>query len=169
MASVNKVIILGRLTKDPEVRFTQSGKAVCKLNVATSEQWVDKNSHEKVQKSEFHRVTIWDKPAENAGKYLVKGSEVYLEGKLKTSSYDKDGVKHYVTEILTNDLRYVSTKAANEKLKENSGDKPNNSNSGKKQSNNSNHSSSNDEPPGSNEMPDFDDFGGNPGDDDIPF
>lgn len=168
MASVNKVIILGRLTKDPEVRFTQSGKAVCKLNVATSEQWVDKNSHEKVQKSEFHRVTIWDKAAENAGKFLVKGSEVYLEGKLKTSSYEKEGVKHYVTEILTNDLRYVSTKAANEKLKESSGEKPVNSNSNsgsRKPANNSNH----EDPPGSNEEPDFNDFGGNPGDDDIPF
>lgn len=168
MASVNKVIILGRLTKDPEVRFTQSGKAVCKLNVATSEQWVDKNSHEKVQKSEFHRVTIWDKAAENAGKFLVKGSEVYLEGKLKTSSYEKEGVKHYVTEILTNDLRYVSTKAANEKLKESAGEKPansGNSNSGSRKQNNSNH----EDPPGSNEEPDFSDFGGNPGDDDIPF
>lgn len=168
MASVNKVIILGRLTKDPEVRYTQSGKAVCKLNIATSEQWVDKTSHEKVQKAEFHRVTIWDKMAENAGKYLVKGSEVYLEGKLQTTSYEKEGVKHYVTEIQSNDLRYVSTKATNEKLKENSGDNkeqkpPQKNNSGSRKQ------PDNDEPPGSNEMPDFNDFGGNPGDDDIPF
>ncbi len=168
MASVNKVIILGRLTKDPEVRFTNTGKAVCKLNVATSESWVDKNTHERVQKPEFHRVTIWDKMAENAGKYLTKGSEVYLEGKLQTSSYEKDGIKHYVTEIQSNDLRYVSTKAANEKLKESAGDNkeqkpPQKNNSGSRKQPDA------DDPPGSNEMPDFNDFGGNPGDDDIPF
>lgn len=170
MASVNKVIILGRLTKDPEVRFTNTGKAVCKLNVATSESWVDKNTHERVQKPEFHRVTIWDKMAENAGKYLTKGSEVYLEGKLQTSSYEKDGIKHYVTEIQSNDLRYVSTKAANEKLKESAGEKPSNpSSSSNSNSRKPSNNSPSDEPPGSNEMPDFNDFGGNPGDDDIPF
>ena len=177
MASVNKVIILGRLTKDPEVRFTQSGKAVCKLTIATSKQWVDKNSHERVQKSEFHRVTVWDKIAENAGKFLVKGSEVYVEGELQTSSYEKEGVKHYVTEIQSNDLRYVSTKATNEKLKENSGNqeqKPNTPNSGNSNNSRPSNNQNNgdwENPPGSNEVPepDFNDFGGNPGDDDIPF
>ena len=97
--SVNKCIILGNLTRDPEIRSAGDRK-VANLTVATSEVWRDKNSGERKEKSEFHRVTIWSeglvKVAEN---YLKKGAKVYIEGKLQTRDYEKDGVKKYVTEI----------------------------------------------------------------------
>lgn len=174
MSGVNKVIIVGRLGNDPELRFLQSGNAVCKFNLATSEKYTNKN-HELVENTEWHRVTVWGKPAENANKFLTKGSLVYIEGKLKTSSYEKEGQKHWATEILANNVVYLSTKSEN---RENSGNQeqkaPQRNNSGsnsgsRKPTNNSNH----EDPPGSNEAPEFNDFGGNfggnPGDDDIPF
>ena len=170
MSGVNKVIIVGRLGRDPELRYLQSGQPVCKLNLATSEKYTNK-AHELVEKTEWHRVTIWGKPAENANNYLAKGSLIYVEGKLQTSTFEKEGQKHWVTEIIATNVQYLSTKAENDKNKEQSVDreqKPpqrNNSTGFKKQS----ESSGFDEPPGSNEMPDFNDFGGNPGDDDIPF
>ena len=165
MSGVNKVIIVGRLGRDPELRFLQNGNAVCKLNLATSEKYTNKN-HELVEATEWHRVTIWGKPAENAAKFLAKGSLVYIEGKLKTNSYEKEGVKHYVTEVLATNVQYLSTKAENKENQERPASSPStNSNSGRRQS------PPNDDPPGSNESPepDFNDFGGNPGDDDIPF
>ncbi len=177
MSGVNKVIIVGRLGRDPELRFLQSGNAVCKLNLATSEKYTNKN-HELVETTEWHRVTIWGKLAENAAKFLAKGSLVYIEGKLKTNTYEKDGQKHWVTEILATNVQYLSTKAENKENSERSGNSGSNSNSGNSNTNNSGRRPSNsgasnsggfDEPPGSNEMPDFNDFGGNPGDDDIPF
>jgi len=131
-----------------------------------------------VETTEWHRVTIWGKPAENAAKFLAKGSLVYIEGKLKTNTYEKDGQKHWVTEILATNVQYLSTKAENKENSERSGNSGSNSNSGNSNTNNSGRRPSNsgasnsggfDEPPGSNEMPDFNDFGGNPGDDDIPF
>lgn len=163
MSSVNKVIIVGRLGRDPELRYLQSGQPVCKLNLATSEKYTNK-AHELVEKTEWHRVTIWGKPAENANNFLAQGSLIYVEGKLQTSTFEKEGQKHWVTEIIATNVQYLSTKAENNKNKEKSGDKeqkPNNSRNNKP--------SNNDEPPGANEMPDFNDFGGNPGDDDIPF
>ena len=164
MSGVNKVIIVGRLGRDPELRFLQNGNAVCKLNLATSEKYTNKN-HELVETTEWHRITIWGKPAENAAKFLVKGSLVYIEGKLKTNTYEKDGQKHWVTEILATNVQYLSSKAENKENQERptAGSSTSTNNSGRRQL------SSNDDPPGSNEMPDFNDFGGNPGDDDIPF
>ena len=100
MASVNKVILLGNLGRDPETRYTTGGDAVTNLNIATSEQWKDKNG-EKQEKTEWHRVVLFGRQAEIAGEYLKKGRSVYIEGRLQTRKYtDKDGVEKYSTEIV---------------------------------------------------------------------
>jgi len=99
MASVNKVIVLGNLGKDPEVRYLPNGDPVCNFSIATTEKWKDK-SGEKQEKTEWHRITFFGRLAEIAGEYLKKGSPVYVEGSLQTRKYtDKDGVERYVTEI----------------------------------------------------------------------
>ena len=101
MKGVNKVIILGTLGKDPEVRFTPNGNPIANMSVATSEQWNDKASGERQEKTEWHRVVIFGKLAEIAGQYLRKGSQVYLEGKLQTRKWqDKNGQDQYTTEIV---------------------------------------------------------------------
>lgn len=98
---VNKVIIVGRLGQDPEVRYAPSGVAFANLSVATSEQWRDKQTGEQKEQTEWHRVVLSGKLAEVAGEYLRKGSEVYLEGKLRTRKWtDQAGVEKYTTEIL---------------------------------------------------------------------
>jgi len=100
MASVNKVILLGNLGRDPETRYTTGGDAVTTLNIATSEQWKDK-SGEKQERTEWHRVVLFGRQAEIAGEYLKKGRSVYIEGRLQTRKYtDKDGVEKYSTEIV---------------------------------------------------------------------
>jgi single-strand DNA-binding protein len=101
MASVNKVILVGHLGQDPEIRHMESGDAVANLSIATSESWTDKNSGERRKKTEWHRVVIFGKTAEIAGKYLTKGSQIYIEGKLQTRKWtDKDGIDRYTTEIV---------------------------------------------------------------------
>lgn len=98
---VNKVIIVGRLGQDPEVRYAPSGAAFANLSVATSEQWRDKQTGEQKEQTEWHRVVISGKLAEVAGEYLRKGSEVYLEGKLRTRKWtDQSGTEKYTTEVL---------------------------------------------------------------------
>ncbi len=97
---VNKVILVGTCGQDPEVRFTPSGNAVTNLSLATSEQWTDKQTGQKVEKTEWHRVVMFGKVAEIAGEYLRKGSQVYIEGKLVTREWEKDGIKRYTTEIV---------------------------------------------------------------------
>lgn len=98
---VNKVIIVGRLGQDPEVRYAPSGAAFANLSVATSEQWRDKQTGEQKEQTEWHRIVISGKLAEVAGKYLRKGSEVYLEGKLRTRKWtDQSGSEKYTTEVL---------------------------------------------------------------------
>jgi single-strand DNA-binding protein len=100
MASVNKVILVGNLGRDPEVRYAPSGAAICNVTIATSRQWKDKTSGEKVEETEWHRVVFFDRLAEIAGEYLKKGRPVYVEGRLKTRKWtDKDGVEKYTTEI----------------------------------------------------------------------
>ena len=100
MASVNKVILLGNLGRDPETRYTTGGDAVCNLNIATSEQWKDK-SGEKQEKTEWHRVVLFGRQAEIAGEYLKKGRSVYIEVRLQTRKYtDKEGVEKYSTEVV---------------------------------------------------------------------
>jgi single-strand DNA-binding protein len=101
MAGVNKVIIVGNLGKDPEVRFMPNGKAVANLTIATSETWKDKQTGEQKEATEWHRVVIFDKLAEVAGEYLKKGSKVYIEGQLKTKKWvNQQGQDQYTTEIV---------------------------------------------------------------------
>ncbi len=108
MASVNKALILGRLGKDPEVRYTGGGQAVCNFSVATTDTWKDK-SNEKQERTEWHRVVTWGKLAENCAKLLSKGKQVYVEGRIQTRQWDdKDGNKRYTTEIVANTMQLLS-------------------------------------------------------------
>lgn len=97
---VNKVILVGTCGQDPETRYLPNGNAVTNLSLATSEQWTDKQTGQKVEKTEWHRVSLFGKVAEIAGEYLRKGSQVYIEGKLQTREWEKDGIKRYTTEIV---------------------------------------------------------------------
>lgn len=97
---VNKVILVGTCGQDPEVRYLPNGNAVTNLSLATSEQWTDKQTGQKVERTEWHRVSMFGKIAEIAGEYLRKGSQVYIEGKLQTREWEKDGIKRYTTEII---------------------------------------------------------------------
>ena len=97
---INKVILVGNLGDEPVIRYTGDGKAIANLRVATSESWTDKSTGQKVEKTEWHRVSVFDKLAEICQKYLHKGSKVFLEGKLQTRSWDKDGVQQYSTEVV---------------------------------------------------------------------
>ena len=107
---LNKVILIGRLGKPPDVRYTPDGAMVTSFSIATDEAWKDKNG-EKVQKTEWHKVVTFGKLAEICGNYLEKGSLIYLEGKIQTRSWDdKDGVKHWVTEIIGAQLKMLSGK-----------------------------------------------------------
>lgn len=104
MAGINKVILVGNLGKDPEVRTVQSGIQVARITLATSEAYTNKEG-QRIEQTEWHNVILWRGLANIAEKYLKKGNKVYIEGKLKTRSYDdKDGVKRYVTEIEASDL-----------------------------------------------------------------
>ena len=96
---VNKVILVGNLGDEPVIRYTGDGKAIANLRVATSESWMDKEGN-KQERTEWHRVSVFDKLAEICQKYLHKGSKVFLEGKLQTRSWDKDGVQQYTTEVV---------------------------------------------------------------------
>ncbi len=97
---VNKVILVGTCGQDPETRYLPSGNAVTNLSLATNEQWTDKQTGQKVEKTEWHRVVLFGKIAEIAGEYLRKGAQVYIEGKLQTREWEKDGIKRYSTEIV---------------------------------------------------------------------
>jgi single-strand DNA-binding protein len=111
MASVNKVIIVGNLGKDPEVRYMPSGSAICNITVATSRQWKDKTSGDKQEETEWHRIVFFDRMAEIAGEYLKKGRPVYVEGRLKTRKWtDKDGVDKYTTEIVATDMQLLGSR-----------------------------------------------------------
>lgn len=104
MSGVNKVILLGRLGKDPEVRHLENGTPVTSFSIATSESYKDRTSGEKVEKTEWHNVVLWRGLAEVAEKYLHKGDQVYIEGKLQTRSWEKDGVTRYTTEIVGREM-----------------------------------------------------------------
>ena len=108
MASVNKVIVLGNLGKDPEVRYTPNGNAVCNLRIATTRNWKNKDSGEKMEETEWHSVVLYDRQAEIAGEYLKKGRPVYIEGRLKTRKWtDKEGVEKYTTEIVADSMQLL--------------------------------------------------------------
>lgn len=107
MSGINKVIIVGRLGRDPEVRYTQDGTAVTNFSVATSEEWKDKNTGEKKELTEWHRVVAFRRLGEICGQYLSKGRQVYVEGRLQTRSWEQDGVKRYTTEIVAKDVQFL--------------------------------------------------------------
>jgi single-strand DNA-binding protein len=142
MAGVNKAILIGNLGRAPELRHTQGGTPVCNLSVATTRAWTNKQG-ERTEETEWHRVTVWGKQAEHCNNYLAKGRSVYVEGRLRTSSYEQDGVKKYTTEIVAETVQFLGGKGEE---------------GGKKTSASS----------GSNSSPESD-FTPPPNDDDIPF
>ncbi len=112
MSGVNKVILVGRLGTDPEVKTISSGNTVARLSVATSENWTDKDG-QRQERTEWHRVVVWGKLAELCGKYLSKGRQVYLEGRLQTRSWeDQQGQKRYTTEIVASTLQFLGSAGA---------------------------------------------------------
>ena len=112
MASVNKVIIVGNLGKDPETRFMPDGKAVCNFSVATTDKWTDKATNEKKEATEWHRVSSFGRLAEICGEYLKKGSQVYVEGKLRTRKWqDKEGQDRYTTEIIADAMQMLGSRS----------------------------------------------------------
>lgn len=114
MAGVNKVIIVGNLGRDPEVRHTPTGAQVCNFPVATSESYTDRNTNERREMTEWHNVVVWRRLAEVAEKYLKKGSQVYIEGKIRTRSWDdENGQKRYATEIIGDVLQLLGRAADN--------------------------------------------------------
>jgi single-strand DNA-binding protein len=110
MASLNKVMIIGRLGSDPEVSYTPSGMAVTRFSVATSEYWKDKSTGERKEKTEWHRIVVFSKLAETCGKNLEKGKEIYLEGRLQTTSFEKDGITRYSTDIMANVIQFIGSR-----------------------------------------------------------
>jgi single-strand DNA-binding protein len=106
MGSVNKVILIGNLGADPELKYTPSSRPLCNLRIATTEVYKDK-SGQRQEKTEWHRVTVWGDQAENCNKYLSKGRSVYVEGRLQTRSYDKDGQKHYATDVVADRVVFL--------------------------------------------------------------
>ena len=105
--SVNKVILVGNLGKDPDVRYTQTGSAVANFSIATSEQWNDRDG-KRQERTEWHNIVVWGKQAESCGQYLSKGRQVYVEGSIRTRSYDdKSGNKRYITEIVAQRIHFL--------------------------------------------------------------
>ena len=107
-SGVNKVILIGNLGKDPEVRYTPGGQAVANFTIATNENWTDKQG-QKQERTEWHRIVVWGKAAENCGEYLSKGRQVYIEGRLQTREWtNKEGAKQYTTEVVANQVVFLS-------------------------------------------------------------
>lgn len=112
MASVNKVILIGNLGRDPETRYMPNGDAVTNVNLATTETWKDRTSGERQEKTEWHRVTFYRRLAEIAGEYLKKGSQVYVEGRLETRKWtDKEGKDRYTTEIIATEMKMLGSRS----------------------------------------------------------
>jgi single-strand DNA-binding protein len=108
---VNKVILVGNLGRDPEIRYSPNGGAVATLSLATSDSWKDKNTGEQVEKTEWHRIVMFRRLAEIAGEYLKKGSKVYIEGKLQTRKWqDQNGQDRYTTEIVANEMQMLDSR-----------------------------------------------------------
>ena len=109
MSGLNKVMIIGNLGQDPEVRHLPDGSAVAKFSIATSEKWKDKATGQPVERTEWHNIVAFRKPAEILAQYLKKGSKVYIEGKLKTQMWEKDGHKNYRTEITVDQFQFLDS------------------------------------------------------------
>lgn len=114
MAGLNKVMLIGRLGRDPEIRYSQQGTAVVNFSIATSEQWTDKNTGDRQERTEWHRIVVFGKQAEVCEKYLSKGSQIYVEGRLQTRNYEKDGQTHYITEIVVANFQFLSSRQENQ-------------------------------------------------------
>jgi single-strand DNA-binding protein len=112
---LNKVMLIGRLGKDPELKYTEKGTAYCNFSIATDESYKDENGN-KVERTEWHNIVTWRKLAEICQQYLKKGSKIYCEGKLQTDSYEKDGVKRYSTKIVMTDMTMLDNKGASDKV-----------------------------------------------------
>jgi len=104
---INKVILVGTCGKDPDTRYTPSGSAVTNISIATNEQWTDKQSGQKQERTEWHNIVFFGRLGEIAGEYLKKGQQVYIEGKLKTDSYEKEGITRYSTKIIANEMQML--------------------------------------------------------------
>ena len=112
MASLNRVMLIGRLGQDPEIRYTQSGSAVANVNIATNDYWTDKKG-EKQERTEWHSLVLWGKLADLAQSYLKKGSQVYVEGRIQTRDWeDEQSHKHYKTEVVVTTMQFLDTKIA---------------------------------------------------------
>ncbi len=113
MASVNKVILVGNLGRDPETRYSPNGGAICNVSIATTRSWKDKTSGERKEETEWHRIVFYDRLAEIAGEYLKKGRAVYVEGRLKTRKWaDKDGLEKFTTEIIAEEMQLLGSRDA---------------------------------------------------------
>jgi single-strand DNA-binding protein len=112
MASVNKVILIGNVGETPDVRYFPDGTPVVTLSLATTEKWKDKKTNEQRERTEWHRVVLRGRTAEIAGEYVGKGKELYIEGKNRTRSYEKDGVTRYVTEVYAHEMQMTGNKAS---------------------------------------------------------
>lgn len=110
MAGLNKVMLIGRLGRDPEIRYSQQGLAVVNFPIATSEYWTDKNTGDKQERTEWHNIVVFGKQAETCEKYLSKGKEVYIEGRLQTDKYEKEGQTHYTTKIVVSNFQFLGSK-----------------------------------------------------------
>jgi len=108
--TLNKAILIGRLGQDPKLQYTPSGKACTKISLATNESW--KKDGEKQEVTDWHNIVLWGKIAEIAAEYLSKGSRVYVEGKIRTRSWDKDGTTHYMTEVIGDRVEFLDSKKA---------------------------------------------------------
>jgi single-strand DNA-binding protein len=110
MANLNLVQLIGNMTKDIELRYSQSGMAVGNFSIATNKEWTDKATGSKQKKTEFHNLTVFGKQAETMEKYTSKGSSIYVSGELQTSTYEKDGQTHYSTKIIVNQFQFLDSK-----------------------------------------------------------
>ena len=153
---INKVIIVGNLGDDPDVRHMPNGNAVTRVSVATSESWKDKQTGQSNERTEWHRVVFFNRLGEIAGEYLKKGSKVYVEGQLRTNQWEKDGQKHYTTEIIAREMQMLDGRAEGQQGQSNSRQNQSNQSNQSNQGNSNSSSSFQDGPPA-----DFDD--------DIPF
>ena len=111
-SGINKVIIVGNLGQDPEIKYTAGGAAVTTLSIATSDSWKDKDSGMDQERTEWHRVVLWRRLAEVAGEYLKKGSKVYIEGQLQTRKWEQEGQTRYTTEIIARDMQFLDSKGS---------------------------------------------------------
>ena len=111
-SGINKVILVGNLGQDPDVKYTAGGAAVTTLSIATSESWKDKDTGNDQERTEWHRVVLWRRLAEIAGEYLKKGSKVYIEGSLQTRKWEQDGITRYTTEVIGRDMQFLDSRGS---------------------------------------------------------